>query len=999
MNWQKKFFTFIGVCAYCTVIATSAAEVAADDDELLRIRQVISDTQAAILRDKAEILNERATLLAAENVYRAADVRPNALEAARLELAERRAQLDNLQTRLETRQEALRQNDNDLLELRNTLRDLRAQTDTDSDTRRTQLQKEQAEKRERQQALNELIGGLKALRGQARIKVSLAQQQLLLLQSRFELPPLDQLSQSNSPQYRQLQRKIDQLLTQATKLRHAASQAKNGKKRLLSTQALNAEEMADLRQLDLSLLQIEQILRVLDTFTQTPSTPLRILRQGRESISKISVKLATEIELLDKKTQILKERRQIIADQQAVVGADEVTSLTAQLQLFDSLLSETQQRGTAINHMQAAMENARQRFNRALSTTSQRDLFVQSELPDDSASWLALGNNLLNLPLRVIHNISNAVQNMFASVVDAPPSQKIILALVTALWLVLAISLRWWAARLLARENTKLIKGLAKLLRKNVFGLMPAVVLVSVDLILQLPLLDTYLLLIILLIWPGVRIALSLAALLLLDVPEDINPVRQAFYVKLRWVLILGGVLVSALVIAHAVALSPVVRDVIDRGSMLCLLLIAIPTLHLRSMLLHWQNTAVAEMRFTLKVAAYASLLVPAIAVVFAVIGMLGYVNLAWAIASHLGWLVLIASGLLLLMAVLNDGMDVVQNRLQARSESAAFAGQYVLSPMYRLGRLGLIIVAGVVLFYVYDWNAQTPVIGQIPSWLDMTIFQLGQSPLKLRDLIAAVVIFMLVFWFGRWSRQVSYRWAYTKVTDAGIRNSLATFTQYIVIVIGLLIVMRTVGLDLTALTVFAGAVGIGVGFGMQTIIVNFISGILLLVERPLRAGDIVNVDQYEGEVTQIGIRALTIKTWDSQDVIIPNSSVITKPFINWTRGDDVMRTVLTVGVSYDGDPNQALQAVSEILTEHPAVLSTPPIKVLLWDFAESSLTVRVQFHTHIRGDIGRSDVRSQILLAIWARFKALGIEIPYPQRDLHIKHSPVPVETVLSGS
>lgn len=995
MNLKKHLIirSLICLCVCGLLPAISYAQAtnpAADDDELLRLRQVLVETQARITRDKTDIIAERTALRTAENHYNATDVQPNALEAARLELAERRAQQDNLQTRLDTRQESLRQNDLDLLELRDSLRDVREQTDPESNHRRTQLQQEQTDKRERQKALTELTEALKILRAQARVKVSLAQQHLLLLQSRFELPPLDQLSHTNNRQYRQLQRSIDQLIAQAAQLRSQASQANNGQKRLLSVRALNAEEMADLRQLDLSLLKIEQVLRVLDTFTKTPSTPLRILRQGRKNLAKLTEKLTTEAALLDKKQQVLSERRQIVADQQTVTLATETNVLTTQLGIFDTLLTETQQRITAIEHMQQAVESARQRFNRALSTTAQRDLWVQSALPDDSAAWLAVGNSLLNLPLRVVNNIGSAIQNIFNNIVAASASQKIILLIVVALWLALAAGLRVWAAKWLVRGQTTLVKGLAKLLRKNAFGLIPAAILLSIDVILQLPVLDTYLLLTILLIWPGIRIALSLAALLLLDVPEDTSPVRQAFYRKLRWVLILGGVLTSVLVVAHAVALSPSVRDVIDRLAMLCLLLIAIPTLHLRKMLLDWQTTAVAEMRFALKIAAYASLLVLGMMMVFAVIGLLGYINLAWAIASHLGWLVLVVGGVALLTALLNDGMDVVQNRLQARSDSAAFAGKYVLAPVYRLGLLGLLVLAGILLFNLYDWNAQTPIIGSIPEWLNTPIFKLGESPLQLRDLIAAVVIFMLVFWFGRWSKQVSYRWAYTKVADTGIRNSLATFTQYIVIVIGLLVVMRTIGLDLTALTVFAGAVGIGVGFGMQTIIVNFISGILLLVERPLRAGDIVNVDQYEGEVTQIGIRALTIKTWDSQDVIIPNSSVITKPFINWTRGDDIMRTVLTVGVSYDGDPNQALEAVTQVLIAHPAVLETPAVKVLLWDFAESSLTIRIQFHTHIRGDIGRGDVRSQILLAIWERFKTLGIEIPYPKRDVHVKHVPV---------
>ena len=125
--------------------------------------------------------------------------------------------------------------------------------------------------------------------------------------------------------------------------------------------------------------------------------------------------------------------------------------------------------------------------------------------------------------------------------------------------------------------------------------------------------------------------------------------------------------------------------------------------------------------------------------------------------------------------------------------------------------------------------------------------------------------------WIGAWSRQVSLELAFARVRDHGLRHALATLIQYLVICCGVLLALQVIGLDLTTLMVFTASLGVGIGFGLQNIVNNFVSGILLLVERPLRVGDFVTVSGHEGEVTRIGFRSLTIRTFDKQEVFIPN--------------------------------------------------------------------------------------------------------------------------------
>ena len=208
-------------------------------------------------------------------------------------------------------------------------------------------------------------------------------------------------------------------------------------------------------------------------------------------------------------------------------------------------------------------------------------------------------------------------------------------------------------------------------------------------------------------------------------------------------------------------------------------------------------------------------------------------------------------------------------------------------------------------------------------------------------------------------------------------------------IVAGVLLALKLVGFDLTTLTVFAASLGVGIGFGMQNIVNNFVSGLLLLGERPLRVGDFVTIGEHQGYVAQIGIRSLTVRTEDRQEVIIPNGSVIGDKFTNWTRSDSLLRQIHTVGIGYDDDRELAMRLIGEILTEEPLVLEEPPPAVHLWDYGDSSVIFRFQYHIDIRDGMCGVRIRSRILLEIGRRFAAHGISFPFPRRDITLALAP----------
>jgi potassium efflux system protein len=292
------------------------------------------------------------------------------------------------------------------------------------------------------------------------------------------------------------------------------------------------------------------------------------------------------------------------------------------------------------------------------------------------------------------------------------------------------------------------------------------------------------------------------------------------------------------------------------------------------------------------------------------------------------------------------------------------------------------------VLSEVYGLQGGSALASAVSQTLDEPLFTLGGVDISVSRIILTLVLALLVIALGRWIRGVTYRWALYRIHDLGVRHSLSVFIQYVVVLIGLLFVLRTTGVSLTTMAVFAGAVGVAVGIGMQAIANNFLGGLLLLIERPLRAGDIVTVGTNEGEVTRVGMRSVSVKTWDNQEVIIPNSEVITNAFTNWTHSDSVVRTVLWIGVSYDADPEVAQETLERVITSHPGVLAEPAPMVLLWQFTDSSIQFRVQYYIDVSKD-SLLGMRSAINRGMWYALKEANILIPYPQQDLHIKEWP----------
>lgn len=231
---------------------------------------------------------------------------------------------------------------------------------------------------------------------------------------------------------------------------------------------------------------------------------------------------------------------------------------------------------------------------------------------------------------------------------------------------------------------------------------------------------------------------------------------------------------------------------------------------------------------------------------------------------------------------------------------------------------------------------------------------------------------------------------------NAGVAQAGTRLTYIALLSIGLFLSLGAAGLELSKLTVLTGAFGVGLGFGLQNVVNNFVSGIILSLERPVQIGDLVELNNLTGEVRVIGFRSSTIRTFDGADVIVPNSELITKSVVNWSLTDYVRRTDIQVGVAYGTDPQKVIAILTRLVNAHPQVIRPPEPLITFDAFGDSALNFTVRFWSRLDN---RIQVRSELNMQIAAEFEKNGIAIPFPQRDVHlyVDQSGAPLE-LLSG-
>lgn len=224
---------------------------------------------------------------------------------------------------------------------------------------------------------------------------------------------------------------------------------------------------------------------------------------------------------------------------------------------------------------------------------------------------------------------------------------------------------------------------------------------------------------------------------------------------------------------------------------------------------------------------------------------------------------------------------------------------------------------------------------------------------------------------------------------NVGVAEAIGSLFRYSLITLGFIVIIQASGIDLSTLGLLIGALGIGIGFGLQNITNNFISGLIILFERPIKVGDRVEVGNIAGNVVEISARATTILTNDNIAIIVPNSEFINQRVINWSLENRMVRLNFPVGVAYKENPEKVKQVLLEVALSHDGILKNPPPDVLFDSFGDSSLQFNLRVWTDSYSDRPKV-LKSQLYYAIFEKFRQHNIEIPFPQRDIHIKEMPI---------
>ncbi|KXS47969.1 MAG: mechanosensitive ion channel protein MscS [Halanaerobium sp. T82-1] len=274
-------------------------------------------------------------------------------------------------------------------------------------------------------------------------------------------------------------------------------------------------------------------------------------------------------------------------------------------------------------------------------------------------------------------------------------------------------------------------------------------------------------------------------------------------------------------------------------------------------------------------------------------------------------------------------------------------------------------------------------------NFLESLAFNSGNLRISLLLIMKAVIIFSILFWLaGKLSRLVTGRIDKSNDLTPSVKVLLNKIAKFLIFTSAILFTLSAVGINLSAFAFLGGAIGVGLGFGLQKIVSNFISGIIILADKSIKPGDVVEIGDVYGWVRKLDTRFVSVVTRSGKEFLIPNEDFITKEVINWSYSDELVRVDAEVGVSYDSDLRLVQELMMKAIEEKDRILNEPESNVLLMGFGDSSVNFEIRFWISDPRN-GIQNIRSQVLLSIWDYFKEHEIEIPFPQRDYHLKSLP----------
>ena len=270
-------------------------------------------------------------------------------------------------------------------------------------------------------------------------------------------------------------------------------------------------------------------------------------------------------------------------------------------------------------------------------------------------------------------------------------------------------------------------------------------------------------------------------------------------------------------------------------------------------------------------------------------------------------------------------------------------------------------------------------------TFLSFMTFNFGTTTISALTIITGITSMIVLIWAALLvSSIIETKLRESPTVTPSARVLLSKLSRIVLVVLSFLFAISTMGIDLTALAVFGGAIGVGLGFGLQKVVSNFISGVILLLDKSIKPGDVIEISGTYGRINKLAARYTSVISRDGREHLVPNEDIITQPVINWTFSDKKVRRHLPVNVSYDSDLEKAMGLMLEAAIESPRVIKDPKSRVLIKGFGDNGIDLELRIWIR-DSENGVSNITSEIYLAIWKKFNAGEIDFPYPQRDIHI--------------
>jgi potassium-dependent mechanosensitive channel len=690
--------------------------------------------------------------------------------------------------------------------------------------------------------------------------------------------------------------------------------------------------------------------------------------------------LQGKIAVLTDQDKLVNERKSILSDQ-ALEQNTQVQALLAKLK------TTLQQEYDNLSRLQDEGQTLLPVLERVYKENVSRALLRERTLPSDFAQWWTVIKEIATLPLFILQQLHHTSRGFIQAFQQTSLSAWFFIAFSLLIWFILVIGINRWATKILnSSTRNRLIEHLIlffRLWRENTLSITVTGAFLLVLWFIEPNHLSTVVTLTLFLTWLGSKLLINLSRFLL-SAPEFESQNTKPLYRQLRWTIIVLAILTVITVFSHVKAsgeagLSLATQDLIDTLFMVLLSLTIPALMQARQLILAvMQNRTEDHLILVIKLVT--SLLMAMILTV-SVLGVIGYITLGWTVAKYLSVFLLVLTGWLLVHGLLNDLITLWKKYVSQNSAYESLWLEDIIPLVHKLLGFALFVLAGITFFWLTGWLSDVVVRDNIRQFFEFSLVTLGDgNQITVGGVLVSIFIIWAVFWLGGWSRGVSYRWVYIKITDVGLRNSLSVFTQYGVIIIGLLIALKVIGIDPTALTVFAGAIGIGVGFGLQNIVNNFVSGILLLIGRSFRVNDRIKIGSDE-EMTVVEINWLDTRflTTSGIDVTIPNSTILGSKVQNYSSVKGNIWFWPSIYVDPRHSPRYVNKILSEAMSSVDGVVEVWPILGGVNDWAAEYWAC---FSVKTYND--RWDVMENVWIEILEGLHEAGIELAIRRQEIY---------------